>query len=406
MSRTYRYISGDSHLEVHPGNWTPRVPAEYREMAPSIVRMPDGGDAWVVEGQPFRQVAFDLYGGKGRDTWFPWGQNYDNTPGTSGDPAERLKLQDQDGIDAEVLFPNQAGGPNLWRHIRHEDAYRAVIHAYNEWLMEYCSDAPDRLLGQGLIPMTNAKDAFAELEYLKKNNAAGIMMATFPSGRGLPTPEDDTFWKTCLDMKVPVTVHQEFNREGKRGGAYLNYAKYPDNWYLQGPNSCLAFQVNRFGRMGSLNAVQMALDGVFDRIPNLKIFFAETQISWIPLFSEQADIRYGRHQYWAENVLGWKPLPKQPTEYIRDHCYWGFQEDRAGVEMRHHKYMRPDRLIWATDFPHQESEFPHSMGVVDRVFHDVPEDEKRLMTAQNVIDFFGLDATVASSNGAKVAATA
>ena len=39
------------------------------------------------------------------------------------------------------------------------------------------------------------------------------------------------------------------------------------------------------------------------------------------------------------------------------------------------------------------------------IFHDVPENERRLMLAQNVIDFFGLDATVASSNGAKVGAT-
>lgn len=390
MKTEYRYISGDSHLEVAPDNWRDRVPAEYRELAPRIVRMPDGGDAWVVEGQPFRQVAFDLYGGKGRDTWFPWGQNYETTPGASGDPAERIKLQDQDGIDAEVLFPNQAAGPNFWRNIRHDDAYRAVIRAYNDWVAEFRSYAPDRLLPMGLIPMTNLTDSLAELEHSKALGLPGVMLCCFPSGKGQPSPEDDTFWKAALDIEMPITVHQAFNREGKRGGPLLRYPKYPDNWDLVGPSACLAFQTDRVGRLGSLNAVQLALDGVFERFPKLQIFFAETQIAWIPLFLEQADIRYGRHWYWAQNVLGWQPLPQKPTDYIKEHCLWGFQEDRAGVEMRGR--IGADHAIWATDFPHQESEFPHSMGVIERVFDGVPAEEKRKMVAQNVIDFFHLDA--------------
>lgn len=394
MSRTYRYISGDSHLEVHPDNWTPRVPAEYRDLAPRIARMPDGGDAWVVEGQPFRQVAFDLYGGKGREQWFPWGQTYESTPGTTGDPAERVRLQDQDGIDAEVLFPNQAAGPNFWRNIRHDDAYRAVIHAYNDWLGDFCAYAPERLIGMGLIPATNLEDALAELEYIRKRSLPGVMLSCFPSGKGQPNPEDDTFWRAALDMQMPISIHQAFNREGKRGGPLLRYPRYPKNWDLVGASADLAFQVDRLGRLGSLNAVQMALDGVFERFPDLQIFFAETQIAWIPLFLEQADIRYGRHWYWAQNVLGWNPLPKRPTEYIREHCLWGFQEDKVGVELRYH--IGVDKIIWATDFPHQESEFPHSMGVIERVFAEVPPEEKRKIVAQNVIDYFHLDGQAAN----------
>lgn len=390
MKRQYRYISGDSHLEVHPDNWRPRVPAKYREIAPRVVRMPDGGDAWVVEGQPFRQVAFDLYGGKGRDQWLPWGQTYETTPGASGDPAERVRLQDQDGIDAEVLFPNQAAGPNFWRNIRHDDAYRAVIRAYNDWAAEFCSYAPDRLLGLGLIPMTDLRDALAELEHITRLGLRGVMLGIFPSGKGQPTSEDDVFWRAALEMQMPITVHQEFNREGKRGGPLMRYPRYPENWDLRGASADLAFQMNRIGRLGSLNAVQLALDGVFERFPDLKIFFAETQVGWVPLFLEQAKIRYDRHWYWAQEMLGWEPLPKEPTEYIRERCLWGFQEDRVGVELRHH--VGVDKVIWATDFPHQESEFPHSRGVIERIFAGVPEDEKRKMVAQNVIDFFHLDA--------------
>ena len=82
MARAYRYVSGDSHLEIDSKNWVDRVPREHRDRAPRLVRVADGGDAWMVEGVPLRQNAADIYGGKGRDAWQPYGQRYDETPGT------------------------------------------------------------------------------------------------------------------------------------------------------------------------------------------------------------------------------------------------------------------------------------------------------------------------------------
>ncbi len=57
--------------------------------------------------------------------------------------------------------------------------------------------------------------------------------------------------------------------------------------------------------------------------------------------------------------------------------------------MRHH--IGVDRLIWATDFPHQESDWPDSGDVIYRVFDGVPEDETYRMVAGNVVEFFHLD---------------
>ena len=45
MARTYRYISGDSHLEIEAKWWVSRVPKMCREQAPRVVRLPDGSDA-------------------------------------------------------------------------------------------------------------------------------------------------------------------------------------------------------------------------------------------------------------------------------------------------------------------------------------------------------------------------
>jgi hypothetical protein len=49
-----------------------------------------------------------------------------------------------------------------------------------------------------------------------------------------------------------------------------------------GPLTDLAAQVARFGRLGFIDAAQMALNGVFERFLNLQLFFAEIQVGWIP----------------------------------------------------------------------------------------------------------------------------
>ena len=47
--RTYRLISGDSHVNEPGDLWTERVPKEFRDRAPRIDRFEEG-DAWVLEG--------------------------------------------------------------------------------------------------------------------------------------------------------------------------------------------------------------------------------------------------------------------------------------------------------------------------------------------------------------------
>ena len=389
-AREYRCISGDSHLEVDANRWVHRVPEKFRERAPRLIKTATGGDAWVIEGSAAREVPSDLYGGKGRDHWQPFGQTYEGTPGT-GSPRQRVEEQDRDGIDAEVLYPCQVGGPWLWRNIPDNDAYLSIVRGYNDWLAEeYCAEAPDRLIGLGIIPMTKVDDAVAEMQHCANLGYKGVLLSAFPNNKGYPTPEDDRFWAAAQDLAMPVTIHIELNRLGERSGPLLKYPREDPETMKKLGAIGLAEQVSRFHRVGGLNAVQMVLDGLFDRFPNLRVYIAETHAGWLPFFLHMADLRYERHHWWAEELLGFKPLKGLPSEYIREHFYWGFLDDPIGVELRHH--VGVDRLIWATDFPHQESDWPDSRAVVDRIFEGVPEDDKHKMLVSNVVEFFHLDA--------------
>jgi uncharacterized protein len=393
MAMKYRYISGDSHLEIDSKHWLDRLPTRYRDQAPRLVPQPDGSDMWTINDNITRPAAAaDLYGGKGRDEYVPFGGKYEGTPGT-GSPQQRIQEQDRDGIDAEVLFPSQQGGPKFWRRIQDDETYRAVVRAYNGWLAdEYCAVDPERLIGVGILPLVHdVGDVIVEMESCAKMGLKTVLLQGFPSGKAYPSEEDDRFWAAALDLNMPISVHVDLDRSGERAGPLFKYPKEPVE-VMKKLSQDLVYQVGRFGPVrgnGSVAAVQWVLSGLFDRFPKLKIFFAENQIGWIPFFLQGADVRYDRHYRWAQRLLGFKPLGRPPSEYIRAHCLWGFQFDRVGVELRHK--INLDRLIWGSDFPHQESDWPESLNVIERNFAGVPEAEKHKMVCGNAVEFFHLE---------------
>jgi hypothetical protein len=181
MSALPPLLSSDGHLEVRPERWSSRMPASLRERAPRTIKLPDGGDAIFIEGQPPYPVPFlDLRAGRTNETWQPFGVTVDDTAGV-GPPSSGLREQDADGLLAEVLFPNMQVGPRLWRNMADDDAYRAAVRAYNDWLgEEYCPVSRDRLIGLGVIPWTNLKDALAELEHCARLGLKGVNLGVFP----------------------------------------------------------------------------------------------------------------------------------------------------------------------------------------------------------------------------------
>ena len=136
MADNGRVISADGHLEVLPERWTDRVPQKYRDRAPRTVELPNGGQAQMIEGRPLQEAFFlDLRAGRPDGEWQPTGLRVEDSAGT-GPPEQRLKEQDADGMSAEILYPAMVSGPGLWRSIRHDDVYKSMVRAYNDWLGE------------------------------------------------------------------------------------------------------------------------------------------------------------------------------------------------------------------------------------------------------------------------------
>src|SRR5262249_53998231 len=149
--------------ETPPEYWTKYVPEAWRDRAPRLVELPTGGEAWIVEGRPILHVGKQIVGSG--PTKFRGASHFraDGSPVVGvGSPHQRLREQDQDGIDAEVLFP-PVYATSFVEGIKDPEPYRAMLRAYNTFVAEYCSVAPDRLIGNGVIPITGVEDAISEI---------------------------------------------------------------------------------------------------------------------------------------------------------------------------------------------------------------------------------------------------
>ncbi len=86
--------------------------------------------------------------------------------------------------------------------------------------------------------------------------------------------------------------------------------------------------------------------------------------------------------------MGFKPLKQLPSEYVKQHIKFSVQYERVAIELRHH--IGVDNIMFATDFPHIECEWPNSKPLVEDIYSGVPEVERNKILAGNAVDFFNL----------------
>lgn len=368
--RTYNIISSDSHTVEPPDLWEKWLEKKYLDSAPKLVDDGDGGDAWVYgEGSPPAPLGLVTCVGTHPEDLKWTGKKYgENIHPGCHDGAERLKLMDTDGVDAEVLYPPQRAMLTFMKN-KDKDAQLAGIRAYNRWLGEgFCAADPTRLVGNAQMPNVGIDTSVAELKAAKKNGFRGVAISAWPSGGDNLSPADDPFWDVAAELGIPVSIHlllaaQQVKISGSKAAA-------------------VAIGASAFSLTMPL-ITELIFQGVFDRFPKLRMAGIETGVGWIPHFLEMTDDRYWRNRIWAG-----VEIKKTPSQYFRDHWLATFIVDRSGISQRHQ--IGVENMAWSTDFPHHGNDWPYSRKLIDEMFTDVAADERRKIVCDNAARYWGL----------------
>jgi predicted TIM-barrel fold metal-dependent hydrolase len=136
--------------------------------------------------------------------------------------------------------------------------------------------------------------------------------------------------------------------------------------------------------MAQQSLVEWLVSGVLVRFPELKIAYSESQIGWMPFILERLDKVFTHAAY-----AGLDPLITQPpSTYVPGRVYGCFFDDETGIANRESIGVR--QMVFEVDYPHQDTTWPNTNAVVERMAAQVSADELELILRQNAIDMLGL----------------
>lgn len=108
----------------------------------------------------------------------------------------------------------------------------------------------------------------------------------------------------------------------------------------------------------------------------------------MPYVFERCDRVFQQGSGWSEINPS---VTELPSSYVPGRLYGCFFDDMVGIETRH--LIGVTQLLFETDYPHQDSTWPHTPDVIAKIAERVSAEELEMIMRGNAIDLLGLDPT-------------
>ena len=390
-------ISVDDHVLEPADLWTRLLPARFRARGPVMEqvkglyeggtnfrfrRTEDGrwasvwryGDYEATINPGFAAAGFDQ-DEFGRD-WRPL--DYDEIRPGCFTLSDRLADMDAAGIAASLNFPTfpRFCGQTFLEH-GERDVSLACVQAHNDWMIdEWCAgDGYGRMIPLTIIPMWDPALAAEEVRRCASKGSHAIAFSENPVRLKLPSIHSghwDPLFAACSDTDTVVNMHI---------GSSSTFA-------LTSPDAPRAALLALTYQGASHAFADWMRSGVLERFDDLRIALSEGQVGWMPYLLERLDQVWRERPAYAD-LEG--RLTKAPSEYLADRVFGCIFDDLAGLRLRDQIGMR--QIMFEVDYPHGDSNWPHSQAVFDRLVADagLSDDEQYLLARDNAIRCYRLD---------------
>jgi predicted TIM-barrel fold metal-dependent hydrolase len=261
------------------------------------------------------------------------------------DAGVRTRVLDALGISAQLVFPTFSlsqftGSDDL-------ELLYGGTRALNRAMVDFCRHDP-RLNAVGFLPL---RDPALVADALDEALAEGVAAVWIPSdapGDFSPAHVDvEPVWARLAEAGVPFVLHVG-------GGKLLPKAFHnngrprPKDWLGGGENlRAKDFPVLHHSPERFLAC--LALDGVFERHPDLRGGAIELGASWVPGLLRNVDHAF---RSFSRSEPDLKALPMLPSEYLRRQVRFtpfSFEDTAWLIEQ-----CGPELFMFSTDYPHPE----------------------------------------------------
>jgi predicted TIM-barrel fold metal-dependent hydrolase len=350
-------IDADGHVFEPESVWEQYLDPKWVDRRPRLVEDNRGTSRYMLEGRLIPP-------GEGMGEWAPEGIFEATTKRDGGfDPKLRLEDMDTEGIDVAVLYGSF--GLALWQ-AQDPDFAVALCRAYNDWLADYCRTDPARLKGIPALPLANMTAAVDEAKRcIDELDMVAISLLSNTRGRGAHSNYLDPLYALAQEKDVPVTFHA--------GGGRFVEDRF-DNYAL---SHTIAFP---FDIMYGLTCVLGG--GVLDRFPELRVSFLEAGCGFFPYFLDRIDEHHEKRD-------GEMPSKRRPSEYVAEgRVLVSCEPEEEAIEYVVRR-LGADKVIYASDYPHWDADFPNSVRSIDER-EDLSAEAKRAILGGNAAKFLRL----------------
>lgn len=281
------------------------------------------------EGKPYKEIL---------------GRGIDALPAYR-DPAPRLELMDELGIDRAIMWPTLA---SLVEERLRDDplAIHAVVHALNQWMHEHWTfNYEDRIFPTPVITLPVVDKAIEELEWVLERGARVILIRPAPvpgfqGPRSFALAEFDPFWERVQEADLLVGMHASDS----------GYQRYLNEWEgvrdeftpFTGRSGFDAI-VGHGGRPIIDTMASAIGHGLCSRFPRLKIAPVENGSAWVRLLLDamESAYRFNPHVF-AED----------PVEVFKRNVFVHpfHEDDTLGLI----DLIGIDNVVFGSDYPHPE----------------------------------------------------
>jgi predicted TIM-barrel fold metal-dependent hydrolase len=302
---------------------------------------------------------------------FGRGRHYETCNPAGFDPRERVKVLDSEGIDLSVMYPGL--GLKLGAILDPELAVWSC-RVYNDWMAEWCSVEPTRLVGVGALPMQDPAAAAEEAHRIRDLGlVGGFARPNAYNNRHFHHKSYTPVWEALEETGLPLALHPAGLTDMPGASRDLGYLMAP------GTHHALILQFDE-----QMTLSNLVYGGVLERHPGLKVAVLECGGGWIGHWMDRMD-EFLESYHWAA-----APLSIEPSDYFRRQCWISFDPGERTVGALG-PLCGADRFIWASDFPHSDAKYP---GVVEELREhnaSLPDEPRLGFYGANALELYGLD---------------
>jgi uncharacterized protein len=401
-----RIIDCDAHFTEPPDLWTSRAPAALRDRMP-VQKTVDGRTAWFLGDEVWASIGGNtIRNGREKVLGAHVVQPFEEIDPAAWSPLERLKLLDEMGIWAQVLYPNGIGfASNHVFAIDDEEQRTAVLQTYNDFLVDVQETSNGRLLPQALLPIWDMDLTIAEMTRLLDKGIRGFTLSDKPELLGLaelPHPYFDPMWDLFNESGAVVNFHIGSGARKEELNA-IRSARYEDDvnhggprsdppavadpyWRSFGPQRRLAAGASQMFMSNVRIVVNLCMSNLFDRYPKLRVVSAESGIGWVPFLLESVEFQLDEMVTDPEE----RGLQKRrPREYFADHLFVMFWFERLGPS-KLIESIGVNKVLVETDVPHPTCLYPGAKEHFADVMSQLDPYVRRRVLQDNAAELYSI----------------